>query len=104
MKKETVKVVAIECPVCHTIIYSRCRHDFRECKCGKVSIDGGFDYIRISYDPHFAKEVESFDLMVDASKKELYDDWNSKKDKWGYIKSDKKTKKKVVKKWEKKLI
>lgn len=67
---------AIKCPECKTIIYSRARHDFRSCTCGKCSIDGGFDYIRVVCDTKI-KIPEAFDIEVNATKKELYDDWNS---------------------------
>lgn len=37
----------IQCPYCKTTIYSLYRHDFQWCKCGKMALDGGFDYRRI---------------------------------------------------------
>ena len=38
----------IICKVCGDFIISRYRHDFKTCKCGLISIDGGQeDYIRI---------------------------------------------------------
>lgn len=36
----------IECKRCGDIIESTYRHDFRTCKCGAVSVDGGKDYLR----------------------------------------------------------
>jgi len=36
----------IKCKHCGSIIESKYRHDFRTCKCRKVSIDGGKDYLR----------------------------------------------------------
>lgn len=38
----------IYCPACKELIYSVTRHDFRTCKCGVCSIDGGKDYIKTS--------------------------------------------------------
>lgn len=38
----------LECPKCHDLISSIHRHDFRTCKCGALSIDGGRDYLRVS--------------------------------------------------------
>lgn len=36
----------LECPSCHDRIFSNSRHDFVECSCGGLFIDGGFDYLR----------------------------------------------------------
>ena len=36
----------IQCTTCNDIIYSAHRHDFKSCKCGAVSVDGGVDYLR----------------------------------------------------------
>ena len=77
------KITAIKCPKCHDIIFSRSRHDFHWCSCGEIAVDGGFDYLKIS----FKKEMPSqITLEVKATKKELFDDWNFSKDKFGFIK------------------
>jgi hypothetical protein len=36
----------LECPSCHDRIFSNSRHDFVECSCKLLFIDGGFDYTR----------------------------------------------------------
>ena len=36
----------IECLSCGDRPYSRTRHDFKSCKCGEVSVDGGQSYLR----------------------------------------------------------
>lgn len=36
----------IKCNHCGDIIESKYRHDFVTCKCGRVSVDGGHDYLR----------------------------------------------------------
>ncbi len=36
----------IKCNHCKDIIESTYQHDFKWCKCGKVVIDGGKDYLR----------------------------------------------------------
>jgi hypothetical protein len=46
-----MKVAALKCPVCEEVIWSRARHDFRNCACKKCFIDGGRAYTRIGYDP-----------------------------------------------------
>lgn len=45
-----MKVAAIKCPKCGDVVWSRSRHDFRNCKCGRNFIDGGRDYTRIGGD------------------------------------------------------
>lgn len=40
---------AIECVHCEDIVFSVNRHDYRNCKCGKIAIDGGKDYTKISF-------------------------------------------------------
>ena len=42
-----IKKNAIRCTHCGDIIESKYRHDFVTCSCGRVSVDGGHDYIRV---------------------------------------------------------
>lgn len=84
-------VHAIKCLKCGDTIYSRAVHDFHYCSCEKCAIDGGFDYLRILGDP---ENYESVDIEVNATRKELYADWATGKDKFGTIKKTKKSKKK----------
>jgi hypothetical protein len=35
-----------QCVLCKDIIESTYRHDFVECKCGAIFVDGGKDYLR----------------------------------------------------------
>lgn len=37
---------AVRCNLCGDVIESTHRHDFKTCSCGRVSVDGGLDYIR----------------------------------------------------------
>lgn len=39
-----------KCLNCGDIIESKFRHDFRTCSCGKLSVDGGYDYIRRGFE------------------------------------------------------
>ena len=77
-----LKVNAIVCPKCGDTLYSRARHDYRNCTCGEVVVDGGFDYLRVAYKKKDPKRVE---VWVDASIKDLYRDWNLSEDKYGLI-------------------
>lgn len=78
-----MKINAIQCDKCGDIVYSRARHDMRWCNCGEIAIDGGFDYTKISYIASSPKRVE---IEVNATKAELYNDWNNRIDDYGLIK------------------
>jgi hypothetical protein len=77
-----MKIQTIKCPSCNDTIYSRARHDFRRCSCGEVAIDGGFDYIKISFKDKFPERSE---IELDITKEDLYDDWNLSIDKYGLM-------------------
>ena len=82
-----MKVNAVQCPECKDIIFSRARHDFHYCSCGYVFIDGGFDYCR--FGAKDLNKVKSMQIDVNATAKDLYDDWANNKNKFGLIKSKK---------------
>lgn len=88
MKTKSVvrtKVTTVICPNCKSELYSRARHDFHYCKCGDTAVDGGFDYLRVLY-----KNVPTQKIRyVNATRQELYDDWNTRQDKFGFIKRSK---------------
>ena len=78
-----ITVSCIRCSNCGDILYSRTVHDFHYCYCGRIAIDGGFDYVKICGDiKHF---LDIFQLEIDATKTDLYYDWNSRKNKYGRI-------------------
>lgn len=39
----------IQCELCADVIESTYRHDYVECSCGSCAVDGGYDYLRRSY-------------------------------------------------------
>lgn len=41
-----VRINSIRCKKCSDVIVSNNRHDFKSCKCGAVSVDGGSWYCR----------------------------------------------------------
>lgn len=74
-------VQAIQCnSECEDIIYSRAGHDFRSCSCGHCAIDGGRNYTKVN--GLFFTHLE---IEVNATEKELYDDYNYSRDKYGKI-------------------
>ena len=77
-----MEVHGIVCPKCGQFIFSRTRHDFRWCGCGEVAIDGGFDYMKVSYK---GVPPEGATQVIPQTKQELYDDWNTHADKYGRL-------------------
>lgn len=39
----------IKCNICGDIIESKSIHDYKKCSCGRVSVDGGKEYMKRSY-------------------------------------------------------
>lgn len=81
------QVTGIQCPKCKYIIFSRAHHDYHACKCGCVTIDGGFDYIHYGWNPS-VERPEPISFLVALSKQELYDDWNKMTDQYGWLPED----------------
>jgi len=56
----------------------------RWCNCGKIAIDGGFNYVKISSTPDACfSSIEN--LHIRATKQILLKDWKFKADKYGMI-------------------
>ena len=92
--KNQIQVVAVICPYCCCAIFSRAHHDMRFCPCGKIGIDGGDEYTRLSFDKvcsHLNK------ITINATKKQLYDDWNLHRDNFGIITQGELKKYKLIK-------
>lgn len=39
----------VRCMLCGDVIRSMSVHDFKYCKCGAISVDGGAEYLKIGY-------------------------------------------------------
>jgi len=59
-----------QCRKCGDIIESKHRHDFRSCKCGAISVDGGKAYLR--------RAAMDFNDLIELSEVEEDDDTNKK--------------------------
>jgi hypothetical protein len=94
MKPKKTVVMTLECPKCGSLIFSRSRHDYRTCPCGEVSVDGGLDYFRVAFKEKMPRTVKK---LVPATKKELFDDWNLRIDKFGIIAPKHENKKRIRK-------
>ena len=51
----------IQCKHCGDIIESKTVHDYIRCKCGKVSVDGGKEYLKRDF-PSFPMEDHFIEL------------------------------------------
>jgi hypothetical protein len=80
-----MKIQATRCLLCGDLIFSRTRHDMRWCSCENVSVDGGFDYNKGSLNGPL-ESIRSETIELDVDKHTLYDDWNSREDKFGLMK------------------
>ena len=80
-----MKISAIKCKDCGDVIYSRAVHDFHSCSCGNISIDGGFDYTKISWQPN-DDMPKVFEIEVDSTRRKLYDDWSYGINNYGLLK------------------
>lgn len=66
MPHQKIIVNRIKCNHCGQIIESKHRHDFRSCKCGKVHVDGGKEYLRRGFDKDTDYEDLSETVEVEA--------------------------------------
>ena len=58
MRNNMVRNMA-KCAVCGDIIESKYRHDFVQCICKAIAVDGGQDYMRRCGNPeHFDREFD----------------------------------------------
>jgi hypothetical protein len=79
------RVWTITCPQCGVEMYSRAHYDYRTCGCGTM-VDGGFSgYIRYGWPSTFPKP-EPKTRYINATRHELYDDWNKHRNKFGIVK------------------
>lgn len=49
MRLKRIKRNKAKCLICGDVVESVSTHDFRTCRCGSLSVDGGLDYIRRSF-------------------------------------------------------
>lgn len=80
-------IQGIVCPLCKCTLYSRARHDFRQCSCKAIAIDGGLDYRRMTWNPNLVNpsDIQGVALNIDVTKEQLYHDWNEGLDLYGLI-------------------
>jgi len=63
MAKQNPRIIrnSARCNHCHDHLESRHVHDFVTCKCGKLSVDGGRDYLKRLGEPDNREETSILD-------------------------------------------
>lgn len=64
MEKER-KHQGVYCFNCDEVIYSVHHHDFHKCACGRISVDGGKEYLKVSYRNISDYREVRLDLLTD---------------------------------------
>ena len=84
MNSQCTTVSGIRCPTCGVTIYSRARHDMRDCPCNSTFIDGGFDYMRFGCESlgdvpreEWQAFLDSITVKIDLplTRQEIYEDY-----------------------------
>ncbi|MDX1279236.1 hypothetical protein [Oceanihabitans sediminis] len=86
-----MKIQIYKCPECKQWIYSRARHDFKECKCGTLAVDGGhgndnegeLTWMAERFIGDCFPQVKMKVVDIDITVKDMYDDWNYRRNKLG---------------------
>ena len=52
-----------KCRLCGDIIESKHRHDYVECKCGEISVDGGKDYLRRGFKDYYNNFIDLSEVI-----------------------------------------
>ena len=73
--KEKIITNKIQCLVCGDIIESTHMHHFVRCKCGKVAVDGGHDYLKRIGRSELWKELSHIKKDITFSRDESKESW-----------------------------
>ena len=73
---------AIKCNPCGDIIESESTHDFKTCSCGRVSVDGGHEYLKRCFQKEgdygeLSETVLTLDEAISDAEKFECKDWNA---------------------------
>lgn len=64
---KSIWITKLFCKVCGDIIQSKHRHDYVTCSCGSCSIDGGTDYVKVSW-AQGQKPEDCYELITEKIK------------------------------------
>lgn len=57
------QIYGIECPQCEQTVWSRHVHDYRSCPCGYCYVDGGREYMKVSWAGEIQPRTVTIDLL-----------------------------------------
>ena len=64
MKYKKVIVNKAKCLICNQVLESKFAHDFKSCRCGNLSVDGGLEYVRRGYkDKDSYQELSEYNFI-----------------------------------------
>ena len=80
-----ITVRGFKCLMCGDTVISRAQHDFVTCYCGNVSVDGGqkTDFFGVSIIDIDKSEFKQ--IKLDITFDDLYNDYNTEKNKYNLI-------------------
>lgn len=58
MRIKKVVVNKVRCKHCNDIIESTHTHDFKYCSCGRISIDGGHEYQKLTFENSLEEDMD----------------------------------------------
>lgn len=64
LRDDLIEVDALGCILCGEIIWSCHRHDMQYCGCGAIAVDGGRDYMKISYDGDVETPIYTHEMIT----------------------------------------
>jgi hypothetical protein len=62
----SITINMARCLKCKTLIESKFRWDFQQCKCGAIAVDGGRDYIRRVGNMEYLQELSEYEEKTDG--------------------------------------
>lgn len=69
---------AAKCHGCGVTVESRHRHDFQECKCGNIFVDGGLSYLRRGgMNTASVEDLSVVEEQGPSIEDEMNDDWTT---------------------------
>lgn len=81
-----MKIKALKCKRCGSIIYSRSYCDCRWCKCNTYGVDGGYkNEMKIKIKGELTNDYEIIELNIKATEQDLYLDYMKSTNKFGVV-------------------
>jgi len=86
-----INIRVVKCKQCSSVITSRANHDFNTCKCGQLSVDGGY-FNKDTNTQCITRIIGSFQQEhlsiipdIPVTPEQLYNDWNKGINEFKYL-------------------